>query len=111
MGYRHFLAALFLSLGFAASKGQSGDTLTVHFDYNRADLRPIDRETLDHRLGASVPRITSIELAGYCDSAGEAKYNDSLSRQLIASVKKYLRSKGIADTIFPVLKPYGKRIP
>ena len=105
------LTASLCALGFAVVQAQSTDTITVHFDLNQSALRHDDRETLDHRFDLSGPRIRSIELAGYCDSVGENRYNDSLARQRVAEVKKYLQTKGIADTLFKVLYSYGKRKP
>jgi outer membrane protein OmpA-like peptidoglycan-associated protein len=99
------------TLRFAGVQGKSTDTMTVHFDLNQSVLRPEDRVTLDQHFDHSAPRITAIKLAGYCDSVGENWYNDSLARQRVAEVKKYLQSKGIADTLFKVLYAYGKRRP
>jgi outer membrane protein OmpA-like peptidoglycan-associated protein len=111
MGFKKVLTVLLWALGFAAVQAQSTDTITVHFDLNQSVLRREDRVTLDRRFNLSGPRIKSIELAGYCDSVGENRYNDSLARQRVAEVKKYLQSKGIADTLFKVLYSYGKRKP
>src|SRR5882757_7024919 len=111
MGFKKILTASLCALGFAGVQGQSIDTLTVHFDLNQSVLRHEDRVILDQRFDLSGPRITSIELDGYCDSVGENRYNDSLARQRVAVVKKYLQSKGLADTLFTVLYSYGKRKP
>lgn len=111
MGFKKVLTASLCALGFEGVQAQSTDTITVHFDLNQSVLRPEDRANLDHRFGLSGPRITSIELAGYCDSVGENQYNDSLARQRVVEVKKYLQSKGMADTLFKVLYSYGKRKP
>jgi outer membrane protein OmpA-like peptidoglycan-associated protein len=98
-------------LALTKTSAQRTDTLTVHFDYNQSVLVPADRQFLDHRFGPSSPPAVWIELAGYCDNAGEASYNDSLSIQRIDAVKQYLHSKGIADSLFKTLKPFGKRNP
>ena len=111
MGFKKVLTASLCVLGFARVQAQSTDTITVHFDLNQSVLRPEDKVTLDHRFDRSGRRITSIELAGYCDSVGENRYNDSLAWQRVAEVKKYLQSKGIADTLFKVLHSYGKHRP
>lgn len=111
MGVKRFLTASLFGLGFGGVQAQSADTMTVHFDLNQSILRREDRVALDQRFVLSGPRITSIELAGYCDSVGENRYNDSLARQRVAGVKKYLQSRGIADTLFKVLYWYGKRKP
>ena len=111
MGFKEVLTASLCVLSFAWVRAQSTDTLTVHFDLNQSVLRSEDRVILDHRFDPSGPRIASVELAGYCDSVGPNQYNDSLARQRVAEVKKYLQSKGIADTLFKVLYSYGKRKP
>jgi outer membrane protein OmpA-like peptidoglycan-associated protein len=111
MGFKEVLTASLCALGFAGVQAQSADTITVHFELNQSVLRREDLATLDHRFDATRPRIKSIELAGYCDSVGENGYNDSLARRRVAVVKKYLQSKGIADTLFKVLYSYGKRNP
>jgi hypothetical protein len=111
MGFRKILTGSLFALCFAGVQGQSAYTITVHFDPNQSVLRHDDQVTLDQQLDLSRARITSIELAGYCDSVGGNRYNDSLARQRVAVVKKYLQSKGIADTLFKTLYSYGKRMP
>jgi outer membrane protein OmpA-like peptidoglycan-associated protein len=81
MGVKEVLTASLCAVGFAGVQAQSTDTITVHFDPNQSVLRREDRVALDHRFDLSGPRITSIELARYCDSVGENRYNDSLARQ------------------------------
>lgn len=111
MRFRHFLLVSMFGLTLVDACAQTTDTLTVHFDYNQSMLTLMDRQLLDHWFGPSTHQITGIELAGYCDNAGEAPYNDSLSIQRIDAVKQYLQSKGVADSLFKTLKPYGKRNP
>jgi outer membrane protein OmpA-like peptidoglycan-associated protein len=105
MRVKTVLTASLWALGFAGVQAQSTDTITVHSDLNQSVLRREDRVALDHRSDLFGPRIKSIELDGYCDSVGENRYNDSLARQRVAAVKRYLQSKGIADTLFKVLQP------
>jgi outer membrane protein OmpA-like peptidoglycan-associated protein len=89
MPFKKVFAAFVCVLGFARAHAQSTDTFTVHFNLNESDLRREDQVTLDHRFDFKGRGITSIELAGYCDSVGENQYNDSLARRRIAEVKKY----------------------
>lgn len=98
-------------LGLHAAKGQPADTLTMHFASNESNLLPEDRTTLDHWYTRYSSQLLSIQLIGYCDSVGANKYNDSLSLQRVAVVKGYLESKGIADTLFTMLRAFGKRKP
>jgi len=111
MGVKTVLTTSLWALGFAGVQAQSTDTITVHFDLNQSVLRREDRVALDHRFDLFGPRITSIELAGYCDSVGENLYNDSLAWRRVAEVKKYLQSRGLADSLFKVLYSFGKRNP
>jgi outer membrane protein OmpA-like peptidoglycan-associated protein len=110
MGYRNLLTAL-LCLVLSGTRAQSADTLVVHFDFNQSILLPEERVAIDQRVGRFAFRISSIGLSGHCDSIGGDRYNDSLSRQRIAAVRQYLHSKGVTDTLFKILQPYGRRRP
>jgi outer membrane protein OmpA-like peptidoglycan-associated protein len=90
MGVKTVLTASLWALGYAGVQAQSPDTITVYFDLSQSVLRHEDRVALDHRFDLFGPRITSIELAGYCDSVGGNKYNDNLGQQRVAAVKKNL---------------------
>ena len=105
------LPALLFALSFFCVHAQTADTMIVHFDLNQSLLRPDDRVALDDRFRHSKSLITSIELAGFCDSVGENLYNDSLAWRRVAEVKQYLESKGVADSLFKVLYSFGKRKP
>jgi outer membrane protein OmpA-like peptidoglycan-associated protein len=98
-------------LGFVVGRAQSTDTMTVYFDFNKSALRRQEQAALDRRFNAIGPRIGSIELAGHCDSVGRNHYNDSLARQRVATVRKYLLSKQVPDSVFTELYSYGKRKP
>ena len=111
MKYKHFLTATLSLLGFASAEGQVTDSLTVHFASNESVLASEDQGAIDRRFNFYRPGLLSIELVGYCDNVGGDKYNDSLSDQRIAAVKKYLQSRGMADTLFKILRSYGKRRP
>ncbi len=111
MGCRNVLTASLCVLGFARGQAQSTNTMTVYFDFNKSALRREEQVAVDRRFNAAASLITAIELAGYCDSVGKYQYNDSLARQRVAAVKKYLLSKGVTDTLFTVLYSYGKRKP
>src|SRR5262249_52561012 len=77
----------------------------------RSALRPEDRAILDRWVTVHGTGVTEIGLSGYCDSAGSDRYNDSLSDRRIAAVQGYLRSKGIADSLFSAPHAYGRRQP
>ncbi len=66
------------------------------FDFNKADLRPAGRVSLDEFL-AKLKGITPevIIAVGHADRFGSETYNQRLSEQRAASVKTYLMSKGV----------------
>ena len=71
----------------------------TNFDFDKATLRPAGKAKLDENVKVltTYPDI-NVEIAGYTDSIGTAKYNMGLSKRRAATVKKYLESKGIADS-------------
>ena len=72
--------------------GHRYDTLVVHFDYNRSEIRPEDSVAIDRRM-ETLParyRISGIDLSGYCDNIGGDRYNMVLSRERIQVVIGYL---------------------
>lgn len=90
-----FLAFLFCTLSLFAQKQTE---MTIHFDFDKANIRPVDKRLLDS-LVATFPensRNISIEIYGHCDGRGTNGYNDKLSLRRVRSVKKYLLAKGVA---------------
>ena len=82
--------------------------LLVFFDYDRTELKresipDLDRATLFLKAHPEV----SIEIAGHTDSIRSAGYNQRLSHDRAASVKRYFVSKGIADPRITV-RGYGE---
>jgi outer membrane protein OmpA-like peptidoglycan-associated protein len=55
--------------------------------------------------------IRNIQVAAHCDSIGNHGYNDRLSVQRAESVKEYLVSTGLDESVFTKLEGYGKRQP
>ena len=96
-----------------AGSGHRYDTLVIHFDYNRSEIRPEDSIAIDRRMEALLARyrINGIELAGYCDNVGGDRYNDSLSLKRIGSVIRLMDDKGLEDTLFVKQYSYGRRRP
>jgi OOP family OmpA-OmpF porin len=75
----------------------------VHFDSNKADIRPEDEPVLDEaaenlKQNANVV----VDVNGYCDAAGADEYNQKLSERRAASVARYLSDKGVpSDHLVP----------
>lgn len=71
-------------------------SLPVHFDFDRAEIRDVDRAILD-RFAASIKRHVPnalITVEGFSDPAGSEAYNVRLSRRRAEAVKTYLVSDG-----------------
>lgn len=83
----------------------------IHYDFDKATLRPESTEALDKlvQLLKENPNVT-IELSAHCDYRGPAEYNKRLSQRRAENVVKYLTEHGIAaDRLTPV--GYGKDKP
>jgi outer membrane protein OmpA-like peptidoglycan-associated protein len=70
---------------------------SVHFDFNKSNLRPDAFPVLDEAVtilkeDATVPVVVE----GHTDAIGSQAYNQKLSERRAASVKQYLVSHGIA---------------
>jgi peptidoglycan-associated lipoprotein len=83
------------------SVGELAAVLTqkLYFDYARDELRDDARAILD----AKVPILqanpsVSVAIIGHTDERGTAEYNLALGQRRAAQVKRYLTSKGIADS-------------
>ncbi len=69
----------------------------VHFDVNRATLRPDSRTILDRAVAVlSEFPATRIEISGHTDSSGSYQHNIELSKARAETVRQYLVDHGIA---------------
>ncbi|MBS1748623.1 MAG: OmpA family protein [Bacteroidetes bacterium] len=112
---RH-IAAMFLFLtGCWMNKlnAQQYDTLIVHFEFNKYNLLPQAKLSIDSFFSNLLQRgyIQGIALSGHCDSIGNNNYNDSLSLSRVNTVKAYLYEKGSTDRMLNGLIGWGKRYP
>ena len=83
----------------------------VHFDTNKATLRPESDAILDKTAEAMKHWADAkIEVAGYTDNVGSEKHNLDLSQRRAETVRDYLISKGIAADRL-VAKGYGESNP
>jgi peptidoglycan-associated lipoprotein len=71
----------------------------VYFDYDRDELRDDARAILDAKVPIlqANPGVT-VAITGHTDERGTAEYNLALGQRRAAQVKRYLTSKGIADS-------------
>jgi len=96
--------------GGPLSEGQT--LMIVHFDTDKAGIRPPDRAFLDSALmHTAVTDITAIRLAGYTDNSSSDAHNVRLSLQRAQTVRDYLQSKGWPDSLFKSLDGFGSSRP
>ncbi len=78
---------------------------TIHFDFAKADIKPIGKAVLDARV---VPVLRAnpnvkIRIVGYTDSVGPAEYNLGLSLRRAEAVRDYLVSQGVSMSRLSVI--------
>jgi peptidoglycan-associated lipoprotein len=83
----------------------------IHFDYDKADLRPDALDTLQgHVEWLKAHADTAVQIAGHCDERGTAEYNLALGDRRAKSVRDHLSTFGIApDRVSTV--SHGKERP
>lgn len=93
--------------------GSTQSNLTLYFDFNKHELTPASRTSLDSLLQTASPGKENFrfELHGHCDAIGSDGYNNILSDKRVSSVKNYLLGQGIMNRQFVTLKGHGKREP
>jgi len=106
MRYSFILVFLF---GLVSIASAQEDTLIIHFDLNKAAIRPMDYATLDSL--AHIKGVRSIILSGHADSIGNDRVNDSLSTARAQATAKYLMGKGVPDSLFGTVEGFGRRRP
>jgi outer membrane protein OmpA-like peptidoglycan-associated protein len=69
---------------------------SVHFDFDKADLKPAAKAELDRTVKVMMdnPDVV-LELQGNTDNIGSDKYNAALGHRRANSVFKYLTAKGV----------------
>jgi peptidoglycan-associated lipoprotein len=83
----------------------------VHFDFDKSDIRPEDRPTLDRKaaiLGANGG--LRLRISGHADERGSDEYNLALGNRRAAAVKTYLINNGIDGGRLEVVS-YGEEQP
>lgn len=83
----------------------------VYFDFDKSDLRPDARATLEKNAEwiRGNPGV-KIQIEGHCDERGTEEYNLALGERRANSVKNYLVSMGIgADRLYTI--SYGEELP
>ncbi len=83
----------------------------VHFEFDKADLRPDARATLDANADWLRRNPNArIQIEGHCDERGSVQYNLALGERRAESAKRYLESAGIASNRLSTIS-YGEERP
>ncbi|MEM6793051.1 MAG: OmpA family protein [Acidobacteriota bacterium] len=80
------------------------DSGAVEFDFNRAELRPKNRELLSRVAGVLLTfNDFGIQIFGHTDDVGDADYNQKLSERRAEAVRAYLIEAGVAPEAMTTL--------
>ena len=84
---------------------------SIHFDFDRAELRADDRELLSRIAGVLLTAYGfRLHVYGHTDDVGTDQYNQALSERRAQSVRDYLVKAGVAADVIDT-KGYGKTSP
>jgi peptidoglycan-associated lipoprotein len=93
----------------ATARGVLGDM--AFFDFNRADLTPADKATLDQKIPIlNANPDVRLRIAGNCDDRGSDEYNLVLGERRASTAKRYLAAYGIEASRLEVIS-YGRERP
>lgn len=85
----------------------------IEFEFDRAELRPEERELLARIAGvliASADSSFTIQIFGHTDDVGSAQYNQGLSERRAQAVMDYLVEAGVSPDIL-TMQGMGKTMP
>lgn len=84
---------------------------TVHFDYDKYDVRGGDRDILQRQATwlQKYPQVR-VTIEGHCDERGTREYNLALGARRANAVKEYLVSVGVPSSRVDTIS-YGKERP
>jgi peptidoglycan-associated lipoprotein len=84
---------------------------TVHFDYDKSDIKDEDRSTLQKQATwlEKYPQVR-VTIEGHCDERGTREYNLALGARRANAVKEYLVSLGVSSARIDTIS-YGKERP
>lgn len=99
---------------FDAHIEDHGDQLTValpvHFEFDEANIRPVDEPILDRyaaTLRQNLPNDAVVAVEGFADPAGSEAYNRQLSQRRADAVVDYLVDQGVDADILKTAN-YGE---
>jgi len=84
---------------------------TIHFDYDKAEIKPEDRENLANNAETIKAHPTvHVVIEGHCDERGTDEYNLALGERRARTAKKYLVSLGVNESNLSTMS-YGVEKP
>ena len=84
---------------------------SVHFDYDKFDLREADRKVLAQNAEKLKKfDFIKVKVEGHCDERGTAEYNTALGEKRAKAAYDYLVSLGVPAARLSAVS-YGKEIP
>lgn len=91
--------------------GEAGDLKTIYFDYDKANLTSLAKETLKNNLKwlKDNPEIF-VQIEGHCDNRGTIEYNLALGEKRALTVKDYLKNLGLKGARVSTIS-YGEEKP
>ena len=83
----------------------------IHFDFDKATLRPEDTQALDDKIKIlqANPNV-HVRISGHCDERGSDEYNLALGNRRATAAKQYLVSHGIDASRIETVS-YGEERP
>src|SRR5207245_2920946 len=68
----------------------------IHFDFDKANIRPVDAGTLDQKVGIlQANHNLRIRISGHCDERGSDEYKLALGNRRATAAKQYTGSNGL----------------
>jgi peptidoglycan-associated lipoprotein len=95
----------------ALQAAAAGVLVDVNFDYNRDDIRRVDRAKLQAiaEFMKAYPEV-GILIEGHCDERGTIEYNIALGERRAFAARSYLAGLGVSESRFST-RSYGKERP
>ena len=80
------------------------DSSQIEFDFNKAELRPRNREVLARIAGVLLTFDNyGVQIFGHTDNIGTEEYNQKLSEERAAAVREYLVEAGVSSDVMSTL--------
>jgi peptidoglycan-associated lipoprotein len=95
----------------AFKKAADAALKTIHFDYDKAEIKEKDRNILQGIADFLKAFPTAkVEIEGHCDERGTNEYNLALGNKRAAAAMAYLKTLGVDEARFTTIS-YGKEKP